>query len=89
MPTTCDCALQRIERTISRANVVTLYNVAMGRILFLSAMAFVAYKYIATSNKRHDAVGPAPNPKAIPLPPATTPVLGELRSPAAEPDPIR
>ncbi len=67
----------------------------MGRILFLSAMAFVAYRYIAKSNKTHEAIGSGEGaadlltPKAILLPPATTSVTAELRSPAAEPDPLR
>jgi len=66
----------------------------MGRIFFLSAAAFLAYKYIARSNKRHEAIGSGEGSmeilpaKAIALPLASNLIAAEQRS-AAEPDPMR
>ena len=63
----------------------------MGRIIFLSAVAYLAYRYIARSNKRHQqiaagiqALPPVPRESAA-LAPAAPKVL-EQRSVAAEPD---
>jgi hypothetical protein len=41
----------------------------MGRILFLSAVAFMAYKYIARSNQRHQQVPEGDNKVEV-LPPS-------------------
>ena len=74
----------------------------MGRILFLSAVAFLAYKYISKSNERHQAL-PAPKGGVEVLPPPAKSVLpGEsaiesvpeqkvlvAASHAAEPEPHR
>jgi hypothetical protein len=43
----------------------------MGRILFLSAVAFVAYRYIARSNQRHQQLPSGENTVEL-LPPAST-----------------
>jgi hypothetical protein len=69
----------------------------MGRIIFLSAVAFVAFKYIARSNKKHQEIAasmgneqatmPATREPAALLPAGPAPKLLEHRSPAAEPDP--
>jgi hypothetical protein len=69
----------------------------MGRILFLSAMAYLAYRYIAKSNKRHEEIATRlGNAEALPpaerelaaLAPAQLPSeLAAPRSVAAEPDP--
>lgn len=37
----------------------------MGRILFLGAVAFVAFKYISRSNQRHLQGGPTPERQAL------------------------
>ena len=37
----------------------------MGRILFLGAVAFIAFKYIARSNQRHLKGGPTPERQAL------------------------
>ena len=67
----------------------------MGRILFLSAVAYLAYRYIGKSNARHGAIAssggtevlpPAPAESAA-LAPAPVPQLAAPRSAAAEPDP--
>ena len=60
----------------------------MGRIFFLSAVALLAYKYIARSNQKHqplDAPGQAKDllPSAAPPPPVIT---ASTRSLAAETD---
>jgi hypothetical protein len=69
----------------------------MGRILFLSAVAFLAFRYIGKSNKKHGEITAkadssellleaAKEPAAlITAPPA--PKLLAPQSPAAEPDP--
>ena len=44
----------------------------MGRILFLSAVALVAYRYIARSNQRHQAIAAGKGEVEV-LPPAPTP----------------
>ena len=46
----------------------------MGRIFFLSAMAFLAYKYIARSNKQHQPLDAADKEVEFlpPAPPSTT-----------------
>jgi hypothetical protein len=72
----------------------------MGRILFLSAVALLAYKYIARSNQKHQSLD-APDQALDLLPPTTTavrPSASESRpepklvvagSRAVEPDPGR
>ena len=75
--------------------------IEMGRIIFLSAMAFVAFRYISRSNKRHEGIGagtggtevlaPPVSPKlvvasAVPVPAVKSP---EKPSVAAEPNPSR
>jgi hypothetical protein len=69
----------------------------MGRILFLSAMAYLAYRYIAKSNKRHQEIAtqlgnaevlPPAEREPAALAPAQMPAeLAAPRSAAAEPDP--
>lgn len=76
----------------------------MGRIFFLSAMAFLAYKYIARSNKQHQPlesakkeveVLPPAQPSAISVQPQaslaseTQPTLVAAGSRAVEPEPHR
>jgi hypothetical protein len=70
----------------------------MGRILFLSAVAFLAYRYIGRSNKKHEEIAaklgntevlsPAPAPSAAAIAPAA-PKRIEQHSAAAEPHPRR
>lgn len=69
----------------------------MGRILFLSAVALLAYKYIARSNQKHQPLD-APDQALKTLPPAQpvkasvieeAPKLVAAGSRAAEPDPGR
>jgi hypothetical protein len=75
----------------------------MGRILFLSAVALMAYKYIARSNQKHQPLG-ASNLDLLPPSPATSaapavrvsaverdpePQLVAVGSRAVEPDPGR
>jgi hypothetical protein len=69
----------------------------MGRIFFLSAMALLAYRYIAKSNQRHQALDPAKDgvevlPPAAPPVPSQTPTQPQLvgaASRAVEPEPRR
>ena len=76
----------------------------MGRIFFLSAMAFLAYKYIARSNKQHQPLDTADKEVEVlpPTPPATItaqpqasieaesqPKLVAAGSRAVEPEPHR
>ena len=56
----------------------------MGRIFFLSAIAFVAYKYIARSNKQHQPLDAA-NKEVEVLPPAT--ITAPPQASVAEPQP--
>jgi hypothetical protein len=60
----------------------------MGRIFFLSAMAFLAYKYIARSNKQHQPLDSAKKGVEV-LPPAPAPEITAQTqaSIAAEPQP--
>ncbi|HYP08286.1 MAG TPA: hypothetical protein VER03_18780 [Bryobacteraceae bacterium] len=48
----------------------------MGRIIFLTAVAFAAYRYISKSNQRHQAIAPGDNNEGslevLPAAPATT-----------------
>ena len=70
----------------------------MGRILFLSAMAYLAYRYIGRSNKKHEEIAakagssevlpPASQPSAA-LAPAPEPKLLTKSSAAVEPEPQR
>ena len=67
----------------------------MGRILFLSAVAYLAYKYIGRSNKKHQEIAaqlgntevlpPAPKESATPAVSPATSLLIEQRSTAVEP----
>ena len=69
----------------------------MGRILFLSAVAFMAYRYIGRSNKKHEEIAakaggaemlpPAPKQSAALVAAPEVPKLLARRSVAAEPDP--
>ena len=69
----------------------------MGRILFLSAVAYLAYRYIGRSNAKHGAIASSAGTDVLPPAPAESaalapaaPVTAELsapRSSAAEPDP--
>jgi hypothetical protein len=71
----------------------------MGRILFLSAVAYLAYRYIGRSNKKHEEIAaklgktevlaPASKPSAAVTPAAQTPKLLKPASSAVEPDPQR
>lgn len=69
----------------------------MGRILFLSAISYLAYRYITRSNKkaqkelalRHAATLPEPESHAELIDAASAGRLIESRSAAAEPDPRR
>ena len=45
----------------------------MGRLLFLGAVAFVAFRYISKSNQRH--LGPPERPRAPLLPPVSGPQI--------------
>ena len=60
----------------------------MGRILFLSAIALVAYRYISKSNQRHQSLpsGDKTDVEILPAAPATTPAL---RASASETDPAQ
>ena len=68
----------------------------MGRILFLSAVAYLAFRYIARSNKKHEEIAarvgntevlsPAPKESAA-ASPAPVPQVLEQPSAAAEPHP--
>jgi hypothetical protein len=59
----------------------------MGRIFFLSAMAFLAYKYIARSNKQHQPLDTA-NKEVEVLPPAPPSTITEQsQASIAEPQP--
>ncbi len=61
----------------------------MGRILFLSAVAFIAYKYIARSNQRHQQL-PSADASAELLPPASSQSSPAPTLSAVEPDrPVR
>lgn len=51
----------------------------MGRIVFLSAVAFLAYKYISRSNKRHQALTPGAEGALEILPP--TPSTAKVTAP--------
>ena len=69
----------------------------MGRILFLSAVAYLAYRYIGKSNKAHEAIASsAGNTEVLPaaeresaalVPAAPMEIAVAPRSAAAEPDP--
>ena len=68
----------------------------MGRILFLSAVAYMAYRYIARSNKKHEEIAarvgntevlpPAPKESAAAIT-APAPKVIDQPSVAAEPHP--
>lgn len=66
----------------------------MGRILFLSAVAYLAYRYIGRSNAKHGAIAsggtevlPPARTESAALVPAAAPQLPAPTSAAAEPDP--
>jgi hypothetical protein len=69
----------------------------MGRILFLSAMAYLAYRYIGRSNKKHEEIAAnagntevlpaASQPSAALAPAPQTAKLLTKSSAAAEPEP--
>ena len=66
----------------------------MGRILFLSTVAFLAYRYISKSNQRHQSLPAGEKKGALEiLPPApttsslTSPSTPAIRSAATEPVP--
>lgn len=71
----------------------------MGRILFLSAVAYLAYRYIGRSNQKHQQIAsqngvevlpPATTVAALPAPATETKALPAGRSSlAAESDPQR
>jgi hypothetical protein len=71
----------------------------MGRILFLSAVAYLAYRYIGRSNKKHQEIAarlgnvevlpPAPKESAALAPAPANPLLIEQHSAAVEPHPRR
>ncbi|HYI95052.1 MAG TPA: hypothetical protein VEX68_16020 [Bryobacteraceae bacterium] len=54
----------------------------MGRILFLSAVALMAYKYIARSNEKHQPLG-ASNHDLL-SPPASTPAVPAVQATVVE-----
>ena len=58
----------------------------MGRILFLSAVALVAYRYIARSNQRHQAIAAGKSGVEI-LPPAPATAGSQARQNASESHP--
>ena len=59
----------------------------MGRILFLSAVAFMAYKYIARSNQRHQqSPSGESNVELLPPAPALSDVKAAAKLSAVEPD---
>jgi hypothetical protein len=67
----------------------------MGRIIFLSAMALMAYRYIARSNKKHEGIAAAPSAGMLSSVGGESevalleePRIGRTRSLAAEPDPL-
>jgi hypothetical protein len=61
----------------------------MGRILFLSAVALVAYRYIVRSNKQHQALNDGNTVEVLPPSPAsattTIPALREAVDASPEP----
>jgi hypothetical protein len=59
----------------------------MGRIIFLSAVAYFAYKYIAQSNKKHQQLS-SPRDSEVIATSGQTEVLPP-QSAAAEPEPGR
>lgn len=60
----------------------------MGRIIFLSAMALLAYKYIARSNQRHQPLDSGASRELPPPPTSREPVVApEIAATAVEPDP--
>ena len=71
----------------------------MGRFIFLSAVAYLAYRYIGRSNQKHQEIAskvdgtevlpPAAKPSAALVAAPETPKLLTQRSAAAEPDPRR
>jgi hypothetical protein len=59
----------------------------MGRIFFLSAMALLAYKYIARSNKQHQPLDAAnKEAEVLPLAPPST-ITAQPQASVAEPQP--
>jgi hypothetical protein len=59
----------------------------MGRILFLSAVAFMAYKYIARSNQRHQQLPEgATKVEVLPPPTAASDAKSTPKLSAVEPD---
>jgi hypothetical protein len=59
----------------------------MGRILFLSAVAFMAYKYIARSNQRHQQLPSGDNTvELLPATPTLSDVKTAAKLTAVEPD---
>ncbi|HYP14811.1 MAG TPA: hypothetical protein VEQ63_12860 [Bryobacteraceae bacterium] len=67
-----------------------------GRVVFLSALAYVAFRYIARSNKKHQGITarvgttevlPPVKESAAVAPATEAPSLTVTRSIAAEPDP--
>ena len=59
----------------------------MGRILFLSAVAFMAYKYIARSNQRHQQLPSGDNNvELLPAAPTLSDVTLASKLAAVEPD---
>jgi hypothetical protein len=64
----------------------------MGRILFLSTVAFLAYRYISKSNQRHQSLPAGETKGALEILPPTTssltsPSTSAIRSAATEPVP--
>jgi hypothetical protein len=60
----------------------------MGRILFLSAVALVAYRYIARSNQRHQAIAAGKGGvEVLPLAPTPTTTGSQARQIATESHP--
>jgi hypothetical protein len=54
----------------------------MGRILFLSTVAFLAYRYISRSNLRHQSLPPADKKEGIEILPPM-PATASLASPSS------
>ena len=63
----------------------------MGRLIFLSTVAFIAYRYIARSNQQHQQLSPGEKKSTDIIPPAavnvplSVPPASSLQSSASEP----
>ena len=57
----------------------------MGRIIFLTTVAFLAYRYISKSNQRHQSLPAGEKNGAVEVLPPTTAGTASLSSPAVTP----